>query len=137
MFGRKLSYGALGLVVALGVTTAPVLAAATRTGIVAAKITITFAKAPPSGSTVSCGITLISGDTLSPTDSKFTSVQVSGSTATCNLSVSYRWLVNSASSTMSIAYSASGPNQSSSGISRVITLPASNTTTHVAIAVSQ
>jgi hypothetical protein len=137
MFGRKLACGAIGLALALSVTTTPSFAAATRTGIVAAKITITFAKAPPSGSTVSCGITLISSDTLSPTDSKFTSVKVSGSTATCNLAVSYRWLVNSASSTMSIAYSASGPDQSSSGIARVITLPPSNTTTHVAVAVSQ
>lgn len=137
MIGRKLSCGAIGLALALGVTTAPSFAAATRTGIVAGKITITFAKAPPSGSSVSCALSLISDDTLSPTDANSTSAKINGTTAVCTFSMHYRWVVNSATSHMTIAYSVSGPSQSSSGISRIITLPANNATTHVAIAVDQ
>jgi len=116
----------------------PVSAATvTRTGTVAATLKITFTQAPPDGSSVSCAVTLIGSDTNAPTDSKFISAAVSGTGAVCKIALHYKWLLDSATSKMTIAYSVSGPNQTSSGIADVITVPANGTNTHVAIAITQ
>jgi len=108
-----------------------------RTGVVSAKLTITFTQAPPAGSSVSCAVTLIGSDVNAPTDSKFISVPVSGSSAACNIAVHYKWLIANASSNMTIAYSVSGPSQSSSGIADVITMPGSGKITNEVIAITQ
>jgi hypothetical protein len=49
----------------------------------------------------------------------------------------YRWSLVLATSKMAIAYSVSGPSQSSAGIYSTIPVPANGATTKVAIAISQ
>jgi hypothetical protein len=115
----------------------PASAVTDRTGTVVATLTVTFVSAPPAGSTVSCGVALIGSDTLAPSDSKSVSAPVTNSTAVCKLTVHYKWRVESTTSTMTIAYSASGPIQTSSGIYNIITVPGNGVTTTVAVAVTQ
>jgi hypothetical protein len=107
------------------------------TGTVAAKLTITFVTAPPAGSTVSCNVALIGSDTRAPSDSQFVNAAVSGSTATCTLTLHYKWRLTSVATNMTIAYSVSGPAQVSSGIYNIITVPANGATTNVAVAIEQ
>lgn len=108
-----------------------------RAGTVVATLTVTFAAAPAAGSRVSCGVALIGDDTHSPADNRSVDVAVVGSKATCKLTIPYKWHLASATSKMSIAYSVSGPRQSSSGIHSVFTVPANGTNTTVAVAISQ
>lgn len=127
---------------AVGAMTLPALAQqlpapTTRTGTVAATLTISFVTAPAAGSTVSCSLALLGNDTRSPSDGKFANASVSGSTAVCKIAVHYKWHLSSASSTMTIAYSVTGPTQSSSGIYDTIAMPANGATTTVAVAVTQ
>jgi hypothetical protein len=82
-------------------------------------------------------VTLIGDDVNAPTDSKFTSAAVSGTGAVCKIALHYKWLIESATSKMTIAYSVSGPSQTSSGIADVIPVPAKGTTTTEAIAITQ
>lgn len=134
--GRILRAAIVG--VAAGALCTPALAApGTRSGVVSSKLTVTFAKAPPGGSSVSCSVSLIGSDTNSPTDSKSTSAAVSGSTATCTLAVHYRWTLADTGSNMTIVYSVSGPSQSSSGIIKTIVMPADGATTMANASISQ
>jgi hypothetical protein len=87
---------------------------------------------------VSCGLSLISSDQLSPADSNSVTVTVSGATAICPITINYKWrLTTPTSDTMTIAYSVSGPSQSSSGLFDIITQPAEGTVTTLAIGVVQ
>jgi hypothetical protein len=108
-----------------------------RTGTVVASLNVAFVVAPPSGSTVSCSVALVSNDVHAPSDSKAVEAAVSGATAHCSLSVSYRWALASATSAMTIFYTVSGPAQASSALYGTITVPPSGTTTPVNIAVTQ
>jgi hypothetical protein len=112
-------------------------AAVTLSGTVFAEITVTFVTAPPAGSTVLCGLALISNDALAPNDSKSVTAKVSGSSAVCSFPVDYKWTVASATSSMTIAYSVAGPAQSSSAIFSTITVPKNGTKTNVTVAVTQ
>ncbi|MGH6839520.1 MAG: hypothetical protein ACREDT_12120 [Methylocella sp.] len=107
-------------------------------GTVVATITVTFKVAPASGSTVVCGLSLISSDQRSPSDTKSKTGTVSGSAATCVVRVHYSWpLTTPASDTMTIAYSVQGPVQTSSGITNIISMPANGAVTTEAIGVTQ
>jgi hypothetical protein len=107
-------------------------------GSAVATITVTFKVAPPSGSTVSCSLSLISSDQLAPTDSSSVSVTVSGSTAICPITIDYKWrLTTPSTDTLTIAYSVQGPIQSSSALYDVITQPAEGTVTTLAFGVVQ
>lgn len=108
------------------------------TGTAVAKITVTFKVAPPSGSTVSCSLSLISNDQRAPSDTNSISEAVSGSAATCKVKVHYSWpLTTPASDTLTIAYSVQGPTQTSTGITDIISMPANGTQTIVNIGVTQ
>ncbi len=109
----------------------------TVSGVVSAKLTLSFASAPPTGSTVSCAVALIGSDSLSPSDSESVNAPVSGSSAVCNLTIHYKWRIASLTSTMTIAYSVSGPLQDSSAIYEVITMPPNGATTIVTNSVQQ
>jgi hypothetical protein len=130
---RILLAALLGAATAGAADAAPVVRAGTVTGF----ITVTFATAPGAGTRVSCALSLVGDDALNPTDSKFTSVAVNGTTATCRVPVRYKWTVNNPASHMTIAYSVSGPTQSSSGIAKVIPLPANNANFGVSVAINQ
>jgi hypothetical protein len=139
---RLLRNGTLGAAVAcfwaVALMPAPSAAApVTVSGSVSAKITVTFVTAPPAGSTVLCGVALISNDSLAPSDSKSVTATVSGSSAVCSFPMHYKWTVSSATSAMTIAYSVAGPAQSSSAIFSTITLPPNGRTTNVTVAVTQ
>lgn len=100
------------------------------TGSDAATITVTFTVAPPAGSTVSCSLALLSNDPRGPSDNASVTATVSGSTATCVITVHYRWRLTSTSlstDTMTIAYSVQGPVQVSSGLINIIPMPADGT----------
>ena len=122
---------------AVALMAVPAHAVTVRTGTVDATITVTFTPAPPAKSTVSCTISLIGSDTNAPSDSRFVEANVVGSRASCRVIVPYRWNLAVATSKMTIAYSVSGPAQSSSGIYRVLPIPANGITTKAAITVSQ
>jgi hypothetical protein len=108
------------------------------TGTAVATITVTFTGAPPSGSTVSCSLSLISNDQRAPSDTQSISAPVSGTTAICNITMNYKWRPTTpASDTMTIAYSVQGPVQNSSGITNIIPMPANGTTKIITIAVTQ
>jgi hypothetical protein len=115
--------------------TLPALAAALPpqvfvTGSATGTITVTFTVAPPALSTVSCSVSLISNDPRAPSDSSSVTAPVSGSTATCVVTVNYRWRLTSANlstDTMTIAYSVQGPVQVSSGLINIIPMPADGT----------
>ena len=97
-------------------------------GSAAATITVTFTVAPPAGSNVSCSLSLISSDQRAPSDSKTIDALVSGSTATCVITVNYRWrLTTPTTDLMTIAYSVQGPVQTSSGLINIIAMPADGT----------
>jgi hypothetical protein len=105
-----------------------------------ATITVSFTVAPPSGSTVSCSLSLISSDPRGPSDSNSTSAPVNGSTAICQISMHFNWRLTStslASDMMSIVYSVAGPSQTSSGIVNIIPMPASGTQLALNIPVTQ
>jgi hypothetical protein len=107
-------------------------------GSAVATITVTFKVAPPAGSTVSCSLVLISSDKLSPSDTQSETATVSGSAATCNITMNYKWrLMTPSTDTLTIAYSVQGPVQTSSAIYDVITQPADGTVTTLAIGVIQ
>jgi hypothetical protein len=113
--------------------TLPALAAALPppvfvTGSATGTITVTFTVAPPALSTVSCSVSLISNDQRAPADSSTVTAPVSGSTATCVVTVNYRWrLTTPSTDTMTIAYSVQGPVQVSSGLINIIPMPADGT----------
>jgi len=139
---RFLRNGTLGVAVVCfwvaALMPAPSAAApVTVSGTVTTKITVTFVTAPPAGSSVLCGVALISNDSLAPNDSKSVTAIVSGSSAVCSFPTHYKWTVSSATSGMTIAYSVAGPAQSSSAIFSTITLPPNGTTTNVTVAVTQ
>lgn len=122
---------------ATSIPTPSVAAPVTVSGTVNARITVTFVTAPLAGSTVSCGVALISNDVYAPNDSKSVTVPVSGSTAVCSIPIRYKWRLSSSSSTMTIAYSVSGPAQASSAIHSTIPVPPNGTTTAAIVAVTQ
>jgi len=100
------------------------------TGSATGTITVTFTVAPPALSTVSCSVSLISNDPRAPSDSTSVTAPVSGSTATCVVTVNYRWRLTSANlstDTMTVAYSVQGPVQVSSGLINIIPMPADGT----------
>lgn len=118
--------------------TSPLPAATSVMGSVVATFTITFVVAPPSGSTVSCSLALISSDQRAPSDSNSVSAPVTGSTATCPLTMYYKWrLTTPSSDTMTIAYSVQGPVQVSSGLANIIPMPADGTISTFIIKVTQ
>jgi len=117
--------------------TSPALAVTDRTGVVVATLTTTFSSTVPAGFLASCSLTLIGNDTLGPSETQTVTASVSNARAVCKLTVHYNWRLDSVSSQMTIAYSASGPIQSSSGVYEVITVPADGTVTNVAVAVLQ
>jgi hypothetical protein len=123
----------------LGAAALPVSAAVptTRTGAVIATFKVRFKVAPPGNSFVSCSVVLIGSDALSPSDTKTASVAVSGSAATCSLKLFYSWRLASPTSNMTIAYSVSGPEQTSSGTYETIVVPANGTNTKVTLAIVQ
>jgi hypothetical protein len=82
-------------------------------------------------------VALIGSDTLAPSDSQFVNATVSGSTATCPLTLHYKWRLSSVATNMTIAYSVSGPAQVSSGIYEIITVPANGVKTTVTVAIQQ
>jgi hypothetical protein len=136
---RPVRRAALAAVVASLATSAmtwPALAV-DRSGTVVATLTVTFAAAPPAGSRVLCGLALIGSDTHAPSDSKSVNVGVANSKAVCKITLRYNWHLASATSKMTIAYTATGPSQTSSGIQSIITVPANAHTTTVAVAISQ
>ncbi len=100
------------------------------TGSTALTITVTFTVAPPTGSTVSCSLALLSNDPRGPSDSASVTSTVSGSTAICTVTANYRWRLTSTSlstDTMTIAYSVQGPVQVSSGLVNIVPMPANGT----------
>ena len=108
------------------------------TGAIGASMTITFTVAPPSGSTVSCSLALISNDVRAPSDTQSISAPVNGSTATCQILIYYNWrLTVPANDTMTIAYSVQGPVQNSSGIIQIIPIPSNGTQRVFTAAVTQ
>ncbi len=110
------------------------------TGSAAATITVTFTVAPPTGSTVSCSLALLSSDPRAPSDSASVTSTVSGSTATCTVTVNYRWRLTSTSlstDTMTIGYSVQGPVATSSGLVNIIPMPANGTHLTQSFAVTQ
>jgi hypothetical protein len=107
-------------------------------GSAVATITVTFKVAPPSESTVTCSLALISSDQLAPSDTQSVTATVSGSAATCNITMHYKWRVMTPSTdTLTIAYSVQGPIQTSSAVYEIITQPADGTVTTLAIGVIQ
>jgi hypothetical protein len=134
--GKGIASAVIGGVMSIGAAL-PAQAATVRTGVVNATLTITFSPAPPAGSTVSCGVSLIGNDSSAPSDSKSTRASVSSGKATCHIIMRYRWSLVLATSKMAIAYSVSGPSQSSAGIYSTISVPANGATTKIAIAISQ
>jgi hypothetical protein len=113
------------------------LADIVRSGTVEASFTIRFTQAPPASSSVSCNLALIGSDALAPSDVKSVSAPVSGTSAVCDVSVPYEWRLKSASSNMTIAYTVSGPQQTSSAIYNIIAVPADGATTVAHVAITQ
>lgn len=111
--------------------------AAVLGGTINAKVTVNFVTAPPAGSTVSCGLALISNDSHAPNDSLSQTATVSGATAVCSFLMHYKWVLASTSSTLTIAYSVSGPVQTSSALYTTIPIPPNGTTIPVTIVVIQ
>lgn len=108
------------------------------TGSAAATITVTFTAAPPSGSTVSCSLSLISSDQRGPSDTNSTTASVNGSSAVCRIQMYFRWRLSvPANDTMTIAYSVNGPSQTSSGLVNIIPMPASGTALNLNVGVTQ
>jgi hypothetical protein len=145
-FFQNLISGLIIICVTAWVTTLPALAQAGLgsptyvTGGANATITVTFTAAPPAGSTVSCSLSLISSDPRGPSDSNSTSATVSGSTAVCQIAMYYNWRLTSSSlssDTLTIAYSVSGPIQTSSGLVNIIPMPASGSQLNLSIPVTQ
>jgi hypothetical protein len=136
-FPRGLIMRAVAAGIAASTMSLPVLAQSLGsptfvTGTATATITVTFTVAPPSGSTVSCSLTLISNDPRGPSDTNSTSAPVNGSTASCPITINYNWRLTSSdvtTDTMTIAYSVSGPAQTSSGLVNIIAMPAPGATT--------
>jgi hypothetical protein len=107
-------------------------------GSAVATITVNFKVAPPSGSTVSCSLELISSDQLGPSDTNSVTATVSGSTATCNITMYYKWrLMTPSTDTLTVAYSVQGPIQTSTALYDIITQPADGTVTTLTIGVIQ
>jgi hypothetical protein len=99
-------------------------------GTVTAAITVTFKVAPVAGSTVSCGLSLVSNDARGPSESGSITAAVSGSQAICNMSIHYKWaLTTPTADTMRIVWSVQGPAQYSSATYDVITMPATGSAT--------
>lgn len=119
--------------------TYPLPAPVYLTGTASATITIVFGVAPPSGSNVSCSLSLISNDPRGPSDTQNASVTTSGgNTVICPISLNYRWrLTDPSADTMTIAYSVQGPTQSSSGIVNIIPMPADGYVANMAFTVNQ
>jgi hypothetical protein len=134
---RRLIVQAVLAIIAASTMSLPVLAQSLGsptfvTGTATATITVTFTVAPAAGSTVSCSLTLISNDPRGPSDTNSTTATVSGSSASCPITINYNWRLTSSditTDTMTIAYSVSGPAQTSSGLVNVIAMPASGATT--------
>ncbi len=120
-------------------TTYPLPAPVYLSGTANATITIVFDVAPPSGSPISCNLSLISSDPRAPSDTQNVSVTASGdNTVICPISMAYRWrLTNPAADTMTIAYGVQGPTQSSSGIVNIIPMPADGFAANLAFTVNQ
>jgi hypothetical protein len=144
VFVRRLTLGtAVFVMLACGMTLPALaqLAAPTYvTGGATATITVTFTVAPPGGSTVTCSVSLISSDPRGPSDTNSTTAAVSGSTATCNITMHFNWRLTStslSSDQMTIAYSVAGPLQTSSGLVNIIPMPASGTQLTLNIPVTQ
>ena len=139
------SVAAAALVVLCGVDrpaaaqTYPLPAPVYLSGTATATITINFGTAPPSGSTVSCSLSLISNDPRAPSDTKNASVTTTGgASVVCPVAMSYRWrLTNPAADTMTIAYAVQGPTQSSSGIVNIIPMPADGYVANMVFTVNQ
>jgi hypothetical protein len=107
-------------------------------GSAVATITVTFKVAPPAGSSVSCSLSLISNDQLAPNDTQSQDATVSGSAATCNITVNYKWrLMTPSTDTLTVAYSVQGPTQTSAALYDIITQPADGTVTTLTIGVTQ
>ncbi len=133
-FSRGLILRALAASFAACAMTLPALAQLAApvyvTGSAAATITVTFTVAPPTGSTVSCNLALVSNDPRAPSDSASVTSTVSGSTATCVVTLNYRWRLTSTSLStdlMTIGYSVQGPVATSSGLVNIIPMPADGT----------
>ncbi len=93
-------------------------------GAVSGTITVNFAVAPPSGSTVSCGVSLSSNDARAPSESQSTNAAVTGSTAVCSMTLYYNWpLTTPSSDTLTVTYGVQGPVQYSSAVYAVIPMP--------------
>lgn len=122
---------------ALCALAAPADAVTVLSGVVNAILVVNFRTAPAAGSEVVCGLALLGGDTLAPSDSGSVAAKVSGSTAVCKLSVPYKWRLESASSSMTIVYTASGPVQTSSATYEVITMPANGVVTPLTVEITQ
>ena len=135
--GRRILKTGVASLAAAAAMTLPALAVTDRTGVVVATLTVTFSSTVPAGFKASCSLTLIGNDTLEPSETQTVTAPVSNSRATCKLTVHYSWRLDSVSSGMTIAYSVSGPIQSSSAIFETITVPADGATTNVGVAVQQ
>ena len=139
------SVAAATLVVLCGVDhpaaaqTYPLPAPVYLSGTATATITVNFGTAPPSGSTISCSLSLISNDPRSPSDTQNATVTTTGgSSVICPVAMNYRWrLTNPAADTMTIAYAVQGPTQSSSGIVNIIPMPADGYVANMVFTVNQ
>jgi hypothetical protein len=85
---------------------------------------------------VSCNLALIGSDARAPSDVKFVSAPVSGTSAVCDISLHYERRLISASSNMTIAYTVSGPQQTNSAIYNIIAVP-DGATKRVSVAITQ
>ena len=119
--------------------TYPLPAPVYLSGTTNATITIVFGVAPPSGTAVSCSLSLISNDPRAPSDTQNASVTTAGgNTVVCPITLNYRWrLTTPASDTMTIAYGVQGPTQSSSGIVNIIPMPADGYVANMVFTVNQ
>ena len=118
--------------------TYPLPAPVYYSGTVNATITITYGVAPAAGSIANCSLSLISSDARSPSDTQTTSAPISGATATCVMTLRYRWrLTTPSTDTMTFAYTVQGPTQSSTGLVNIIPMPADGYVASLVFTVNQ
>src|ERR1700753_356233 len=113
----KISSVIAGLMAASAIVGTASIGYAAAAGGIGGKVTlpiaIAFVTAPASTfqsqfSSLSCTMTLTSDDVLTPVDTVSVPVKISGTTATCNLTLSYLWHVVNAKSHMTVSFAVTG-----------------------------
>jgi len=120
----KISKAIAGLMAASAIVGTASIGYAAAAGGIGGKVTlplsIAFLTAPASTfqsqfSSLSCSMTLTSDDVLAPVDTVSVPVKISGTTATCNLTINYLWHVINTKSHMTISFAVTGNGVNSTG----------------------